>query len=171
MTGLVTGFAFGFAMKLFNRFDPAKTKWWKFAVCLFLAIAAPVFFDLVEFPESKFIFIIFFGFMCFRVWGEDKPEHELALFWMFCQPFLFGTVGAAILFSKIDVSQIGGGLAVIFIGVTARWLATFTVTFEKKYTYKERAFMAFAWIPKATVQAALGGLTLAQAREKNLPEY
>ena len=31
--------------------------------------------------------------------------------------------------------------------------------------------MAFAWIPKATVQAALGGLTLAKAQERNIPEY
>ena len=52
------------------------------------------------------------------------------------------------------------GFAVIFFGVGARWLATFLCTCEKKYTYKERAFMAFAWIPKATVQAALGGLAL-----------
>lgn len=28
--------------------------------------------------------------------------------------------------------------------------------------------MAFAWIPKATVQAAIGGLALIQAKEKNL---
>ena len=89
--------------------------------------------------------------MCFRFWGDDKPEHELALFWMFCQPFLFGTVGAAVLFSKIEGSMILKGLVVIVIGVSARWLATFIVTFEKKYNYKERAFMAFAWIPKATV--------------------
>jgi len=45
------------------------------------------------------------------------------------------------------------------------------VTFEKKYNYKERAFMAFAWIPKATVQAALGGLTLAEAQKRGLSEW
>ena len=109
--------------------------------------------------------------MCFRYWKEDKPEHELAIFWMFCQPFLFGTVGAAVLFSKIEGSMILKGLVVIFIGVSARWIATFCVAFEKKYNNKERAFMAFAWIPKATVQAALGGLTLAKAQERDLPEY
>jgi len=49
------------------------------------------------------------------------------------------------------------------LGVSARWIATFCVAFEKKYTNKERAFMAFAWIPKATVQAALGGLALKEA--------
>ena len=44
--------------------------------------------------------------------------------------------------------------------------------FEKKYTYRERAFMAFAWIPKATVQAALGGIMLMRAQADGLaPEY
>ena len=171
LVGLVLAFSLGFAMRLFNRCKPEKTKLPKFLLVLFLAIAAPFAADLSGFPESKFIFIIFFGFMCFREWGEDKPEHELAVFWMFCQPFLFGTVGAAVLFSKIEGSMILKGLIVIFCGVSARWIATFIVTFEKKYNYKERAFMAFAWIPKATVQAALGGLTLAKAQERNLPEY
>lgn len=31
--------------------------------------------------------------------------------------------------------------------------------------------MAFAWIPKATVQAALGGLTLAEAQKRGIPEW
>ena len=51
-------------------------------------------------------------------------------------------------------------------------MGTFFAAFEKKYTIKERAFMAFAWIPKATVQAALGGLALMKSKEKGLgPEY
>ena len=161
--GLLFAFALGAAMKSFNKCDPKKTKWPKFFVVTALAIAAPFASDLSGFPESKFIFVIFFGFMCYRQWGEDKPEHELAVFWMFCQPFLFGTVGAAVLFSKLKGSMIGYGFCVIIIGVSARWLATFLVAFEKKFNNKERAFMAFAWIPKATVQAALGGLTLAKA--------
>ena len=169
--GLVLAFSLGWLMKFFNNCSPKKTLWPKFFLTLFLAVAAPFAADLSGFPESKFIFIIFYGFMCFNYWKEDKPEHELAIFWMFCQPFLFGTVGAAVLFSKIEGSMILKGLAVIIIGVSARWIATFCVAFEKKYTNKERAFMAFAWIPKATVQAALGGLTLAKAEERNLPEY
>ena len=53
-------------MKLFNRCDPKKTKWPKFFVVLALAIGAPIASDLSHFPESKFIFVIFFGFMCYR---------------------------------------------------------------------------------------------------------
>jgi len=49
------------------------------------------------------------------------------------------------------------------IGVTARWLGTFLAGMERKYNNYERMFMAFSWIPKATVQAALGGVTLTTA--------
>jgi len=146
-----------------NKWDPQTTRWPKFFFCLFMGISIPIACDLIGIPETKFVAIIFFGYMCFRKWKEDKPEHELAVFWMFCQPFLFGTVGAAVLFSKIAPSMIGKGFGTILIGVTARWLGTFFAAFEKKYTIRERAFMAFAWIPKATVQAALGGIMLMRA--------
>ena len=84
ITGLVLALILGWLMKQFNKCDPKKTKWPKFFLTLFFAILAPIASDLAGFPESKFIFIIFYGFMCFRYWKEDKPEHELAIFWLFC---------------------------------------------------------------------------------------
>jgi len=63
---------------------------------LVVAIAMPLVSEALEIPEAKFVGIIFFGYGCFRVWGEDKPEKQLATVWMFCQPLLFGSVGAAV---------------------------------------------------------------------------
>lgn len=90
---------------------------------------------------------------------------------MFCQPFLFGTVGAAVQFKDIDVSSLGPGIGVIFIGLTCRWIGAFLAMMEPKYTVKEKAFVAFGWIPKATVQAALGGVTIAEARKSGDPTF
>jgi solute carrier family 9B (sodium/hydrogen exchanger), member 1/2 len=160
IVGLAVGLSVGYMMKCFVGCPSDRTKWPKFFLTLAMAIATPVVCEMTGFIESKFICIIFFGFMCYRVWGEDKPEHELGIFWMFVQPVLFGSVGAAVLFEKLEPSLMLQSLACITIGVTSRWLATFMATCEKKYNYKERAFMAFAWIPKATVQAALGGQLL-----------
>lgn len=168
IVGLIIAFGVGGLMGLFNKCSVEATRWPKFFFCLFMGIGVPIACDLVGWPETKFVAIIFFGYMCFRKWKEDKPEHELAVFWMFCQPFLFGTVGASVLFTKIEPSMIGKGFGTILIGVTARWFGTFMAAFEKKYTYRERAFMAFAWIPKATVQAALGGICLMRAQENGL---
>ena len=160
IAGLIFAFGVGYLMKFCNKCDPKTMRWPKFFWCLFVGVSVPIVCDVIGWPETKFVGVIFFGYCCFRHWKENKPEHELAVFWMFCQPFLFGTVGAAVLFDKIEPSMIGKGFGTILIGVTARWLGTFMAAFEKKYTYRERAFMAFSWIPKATVQAALGGLCL-----------
>jgi len=52
------------------------------------------------------------------------------------------------------------GLGVIFIGLTCRWIGTFMCLVGQGFETKERAFFAFAWVPKATVQAAIGGIVL-----------
>lgn len=83
LVGLIIGLAVGWCMKIFNRWKPEKTRWWKFAVTLFMGVAVPIVAELSTFHESKFICIIFFGYMCFRVWGHDKPEEELGLIWIF----------------------------------------------------------------------------------------
>ena len=81
-----------------------------------------------------------------------KPEGQLASFWQVCQPFLFGTVGASIKFSDMDVSLLGQSFLVIFVGVGTRWLVAYAVCgFEGKFSKPERVLMASAWIPKATV--------------------
>lgn len=80
-------------------------------------------------------------------------------------------MGAAVIFSVIDPALLGLSIVIILIGVTFRWIGAFCAALEPKYNNKERAFIAFAWIPKATVQAALGGVTIATATANNIPEY
>lgn len=168
---LVTGFAIGMLLgyclgKPIHMIKNEKCrKWSKLIMVMIVAIAMPFAAEHSTFHESKFVGIIFFGYMCFKIWGEEKPEHALGQIWMFCQPWLFGTVGAAVIFSDIDVNSLGVGLLIIFIGLVFRWIGAYMAFCEKKYTRKEAAFVAFAWIPKATVQAALGGMVLAKAQE------
>lgn len=84
VSGLAVGLGVGYACKCFNSCAPEKTKCIKLFVCLFMAISVPVVCEVIEFYESKFICIIFFGYMVYQQWGEDKPEKELAIFWSFC---------------------------------------------------------------------------------------
>lgn len=57
----------------------------------------------------------------------------------------------------MDFSLLGKSIVVFLLGITARWVAVFAVTSMEcgKFDTKEKMFMAFSWIPKATVQAAL----------------
>lgn len=170
IAGLAVGLGVGFACKCFNYCAPRKTRCIKLLICLFMAISVPIVCEISEWYESKFICIIFFGYAVYQCWGEEKPEKELAIFWTFCQPFLFGSVGAGVIFTKINPQFLLLGIIIIVIGVSFRWMGTFCAGLEKKYNNKERAFMAFAWIPKATVQAALGGITQQKIKEREIAD-
>ena len=68
-------------MKIFNRWPAAKTNLVKFLVVVFFAIAWPILCDQLNYTTAKYIFIIVFGYMCFKAWGKDKPEKELVVLW------------------------------------------------------------------------------------------
>lgn len=136
---------------------------------LTVAVTTPIITYFIKFGESKYILIIFFGYFCYQVWGEDgRPKEELALFWTYVQPFVFATVGASVQFKKIKIDSFGLSIAVILLGLTMRWIGTVIAASEDKFVFKEKAFLGFAWIPKATVQAAIGGTFLIKAQELSL---
>ena len=119
---------------------------------LIIALCIPAFFNYFEFEQSKYIAIIFFGYICYVGWGKEKPDKQFATFWPYCQPFLFATIGASIKLTNINTEIIGYVLLIISIGLIFRWIATYLVTgVNKIYLKKERAFIAFSWMPKATV--------------------
>jgi len=89
--------ALGWVLKFVDKMPKGSCRMMvKLIATLIVAVATPIVAEVSTFKESKFVGIIFFGYACYRVWGEDKPEVELGKIWMFCQPFLFGTVGAAV---------------------------------------------------------------------------
>ncbi|XP_016120004.1 mitochondrial sodium/hydrogen exchanger 9B2-like, partial [Sinocyclocheilus grahami] len=59
------------------------------------------------------------------------------------------------------------GIAALFIALTVRLIVTFVVVLRAGFNLKEKVFIALAWIPKATVQAAIGSTALDMARSKN----
>lgn len=166
--GILFGAVSGYCMIIFNKCtcncQRFKT-WVKFVLMLSLAVSLPYLCHYTRFEESKYIGIIFFGYFSYCVWGEEKPDKELANFWILCQPFLFSSVGASILIDSINVDILQRAIIILCAGLFARWIGTFMVTGgDQGFTCKERAFFAFAWIPKATVQAAIGGIVLDSAR-------
>jgi len=70
---------------------------------------------------------------------------------MFATPFLFGTVGASVIFKEIEGDVLFKALVILFIGLLLRCLVSYIVTLDPKLTKKESLFLAFSWIPKATV--------------------
>ena len=59
---------------------------------------------------------------------------------------------------KIDPKSLGYGLLVLTLALVLRMIATYFAVSCGNLNTKEKIFMAFAWLPKATVQAALGNI-------------
>lgn len=58
----------------------------------------------------------------------------------------------------------------LVIGLTVRILASYLAVLGGNLTVKERIFVALAWLPKATVQAALGPVALDTLCSSDLDE-
>lgn len=102
--GILFGAVGGYVMSVFNKCKcdmPRTMMYTKFLIMVGLAIGLPFICHYTRFDESKYIGIIFFGYFSNSVWGDAKPDKELAKFWILCQPFLFSSVGASIILSNI----------------------------------------------------------------------
>nr|XP_060635138.1 sodium/hydrogen exchanger 9B2-like [Anolis sagrei ordinatus] len=109
-------------------------------------------------------------------WSEEKRavEEKVAIAWTIFQPFLFGLIGAEISIAALKPETVGLCLATLGLALMVRLIATFLLVTFSGFNFKEKIFIALAWIPKATVQAAIGSVALDTARleeDKTLEEY
>lgn len=97
-----------------------------------------------------------------RAWGPAAAaavSARLNLLWLrLAQPLLFALVGAAVDLSRLSGDVVGRGLLVLGVGLAARGGVAFLAAGGGHLGFFERVFVAVAWMPKATVQAALAGL-------------
>lgn len=80
--------------------------------------------------------------------------------WVFAEILLFVLVGAFVDFKQIIASGFMM-LLVLMIGLIFRLFGMFLCLVKTPLNLKEKIFCMFAEIPKATVQAAIGGVPLA----------
>lgn len=88
-----------------------------------------------------------------------KMSHKLAKVWIFAEILLFVLVGAQV---NITVAWQAGlpGAALIFIALIGRGIGTYLSVMGTDLNFRERLFCVIAYIPKATVQAAIGAVPL-----------
>lgn len=90
----------------------------------------------------------------------DALQRQLSQLWVPAQMLLFALVGAA-----VDIhyaGQMGAGmLALLGLALLCRMLGVALCLLRTPLRPKERLFCMIAYLPKATVQAAVGGVPLA----------
>lgn len=99
-------------------------------------------------------------------WAEQKAPVAAVVgrIWDIFQPLLFGLIGAEINISSLSVYTVGLGVSTLCVGLLVRVVVTFCVVLFAGFNMKEKIFISLAWMPKATVQAAIGSSALDMAR-------
>jgi NhaP-type Na+/H+ or K+/H+ antiporter len=86
----------------------------------------------------------------------EEGYHKL---WIFFEIFLFVLVGAS-----VDINYaLSSGINTVLLLLTAlsfRMFGVFICLIKTKINFKEKIFIAIAYLPKATVQASIGGIAL-----------
>jgi NhaP-type Na+/H+ or K+/H+ antiporter len=160
--GLVSGYLF---IKLFDFKRLFQSNVERLLLLLTGAIGFYTFGEAVGIASLLGIMAI--GFLITDQREQMGVELSLTLLsiWFFAQILLFSLVGAEV---NITVALEAGfmGLIIIMVGLLFRTVGVFISTMGSNLNMKERLFCVLSYLPKATVQAAIGALPLASGVEK-----
>lgn len=130
-----------------------------FSVALIFTSLSEKFHDMI--PIASLIGVMAIGFMIKdqdEVFGIDLSV-IFNKFWIIGEILLFTLVGASV-DVKLVVHAGLLGLLLISLGLIARSIGVWIALLKSPFNQKERLFSVIAYLPKATVQAAIGGIPL-----------
>ena len=160
--GVAAGIIIGFLLiKLFRRYDIHDTK--KTLIILGFAILLGELENMlkIKIQVATLLGVMAIGFVIMERLPDigEKLSGKFGDIWVPAQILLFVLVGAQV---NINVAlEAGGvGIIVILIGLVGRSLGVIISLFATDFNWKERLFCIIAYIPKATVQAAIGAIPL-----------
>ncbi|TKR94104.1 hypothetical protein L596_008435 [Steinernema carpocapsae] len=150
---------------------PATSQRHFFRVVLLLSLASTLMFGSIALEAETVgpIAVLVAAFVVPFKWrddlkkGETKTieENALARMWNFClQPLLFTLIGYQLDFSLLGRELLLSGSLVLTFGLSARIAVAYFAALGSGLNKKERLYVAFSWLPKATVQAALAPVVL-----------
>ena len=162
VTGIIVGLIAGFLfVKWFSKINIRATV--KAVIVLSVSFALWTFEDSFKMvPFASLIAIMAIG-IGIKKWGSHYAKELSGKYdkmWAVAEIFLFVLVGASV---AIDSAVSAGVSAIILVlGVLVfRMVGVFVCILGTKLSMKEKLFCMIAYTPKATVQAAIGGLPLA----------
>lgn len=163
LIGAVLGYMVGIVLsKLFKKVNIIDTKK--------LLIIISVSFLLLKFEEILGKYIAFSPLIAIMVMGmainkkdikvAENVEKKYKDLWIFAEILLFVLVGAS-----VDINYILNtglkGVGLILIALIIRMVGVYISLIGTNLNLKEKIFVLFSYSPKATVQAAIGGIPLA----------
>lgn len=145
------------------------TKYLKFTENQKVISLISLFFLLLQLETSlndKIAFSGLLAIMCCGIFiNYYTPKAALNLsasfnkLWDGAQIWLFVLVGACLNISSLGLTAILA-LILIFFGLCFRMAGVFSSLIDTPFDTKEKLFISYSYLPKATVQAAIGGIPL-----------
>ena len=161
MGSILLGYIVGLGLaKFYEYFSQRINETEELMVLTGAAIAVKLLGDFLNLAGLLSVMTIGFVLLAKRENTAYLLEGMLSKVWLVAQIFLFILIGSAV---NIQVAWEAGlmGLLIIAVGLSFRSLGVFISTAGSRLNSKERLFCILSYIPKATVQAAIGGIPLA----------
>lgn len=167
--GLIMGFILWYIPEHYDNCDDDSKKHHvpRFLLLLMAGMFALFGSNYVEMEAAGPLAVLVMAFMATIKWSqncwEEDNEHSLKVIWLILKRFLFCLIGCELKFNVLDADVVGKAVACLMIGIVLKVIVSYLVTYNIGLNHKERLFVAFSWVPKATVQAAIGPAALAIA--------
>lgn len=157
--GLLTGFLLAKFFEKAHIRDTAKVLT-ILSISFLLVTAEDKMTTAITFSALISVMFIGIGLQKYREPVAKRLSAKYGKLWVGAEVFLFVLVGAAVNINYLK--NVGlSALAVIIGALVFRMLGVFVCLLGTKLNKKERLFTMMAYTPKATVQAAIGGIPLA----------
>lgn len=156
--GLALGFALAFFFKKVHLRDTSKVLI-ILSISFLLAAAEDHLSTAITFSSLIAIMFLGVGLQKKREEVANRLSAKFSKLWVAAEVFLFVLVGTTVNIGYLG--NVGVKALLVIIGALAfRMLGVFVCLLGTKLSSKERFFAMMAYTPKATVQAAIGGIPL-----------
>lgn len=163
--GIVIGAALGY---IYTRFVTHAKYHLRDTKKVLLLIATAILLNQSEeiIPTASLLGVMMLGFMILEMAPDlsQRLSMKLNKVWIFAEIMLFVLIGSAV---NIKVAIHAGtiGILIICIGLIGRSIGVLISLYGSGLNVKEKLFCIVAYMPKATVQAAIGAVPLAMGIE------
>ncbi len=164
INGVILGIALGYLLNLIFKVSKLSLNYLVITLLATSFLVVGLEEVVIEYFEYSSLISVMVSTMTISYLNPNLAKEFLSPFtniWQLAEIFLFVSIGA-----NLDISYtLGLGLLpfiIIGIGLIGRMIATNFVLMTSKLSKQERFLGVVSYLPKATVQAALGGIALEQ---------
>ncbi|XP_064240122.1 sodium/hydrogen exchanger 9B1 isoform X2 [Aotus nancymaae] len=154
---LMAGTVLGFFLRYFPSEDQEDLSLKRGFLVLTMCVSTVLGSQHIGLLGSGGLCTLVLSFIAGTKWSQEKMKVQKIItnVWDIFQPLLFGLVGAEVSVSSLESNTVGISVATVSLALCVRILTTYLLMCFAGFSFKEKIFIAFAWMSKATVQAGV----------------